>query len=85
MASNGPNAVTRAAILNGLKNIGQFTADGWIGPTDLREISPCFLMMQVQNDKFVRLYPTKPGTFDCNPNNDVTIMIDPVAAAALLK
>jgi hypothetical protein len=85
VARNGPNAITRAAILNGLKNIGQFTADGWIGPTNLREISPCYLMMQVQNDKFVRIYPTKPGTFDCNPSNDVTIMIDPVAAAALLK
>jgi len=85
VAQSGPNAVTRAAILNGLKNIGQFTADGWIGATNLRTISPCYLMTQVQNDKFVRVYPTKPGTFDCNPSNDVTIMIDPVAAAAQLK
>jgi hypothetical protein len=85
VAQSGPNAITRAAILNGLKNIGQFTADGWIGPTNLRGVSPCFMMMQIQNDKFVRIYPTKPGTFDCNPKNVVTIMIDPVAAAAKLQ
>ena len=81
----GPNAVTRSAILDGLKNIGQFTADGWIGPTNLREISPCFLLMQIQSGKFVRAYPTQPGTFDCSPSNDITVMIDPAVAAAQMK
>ena len=85
VAANGPNAVTRAAILDGLKNIGQFTADGWIGPTNLREESPCFIVMQIQGGKFVRVYPTQPGTFDCAPTNNMTVTLDPVAAAAGLK
>jgi hypothetical protein len=85
VATGGPNAITRSAILNGLRTIGQFTADGWIGPTNLRDESPCFLVMRIQGGKFVRVYPTKPGTFDCNPANDVTITMDPAAAAARLK
>ena len=42
-------------------------------------------MLQIQNGKFVRVYPTKPGTFDCDPANDVTFNLDPVGAAAQLK
>jgi hypothetical protein len=85
VAASGPNGVTRAAVLDGLKNIGPFTAGGWMGATNLRDESPCWLVMQIQNGKFVRVYPTKPGTFDCNPANDVTFNLDPVAAAAQLK
>ena len=83
--AGGPNAVTRSAILDGLKNIGKFTADGWIGPTNLRDLSPCFVLMQIQGGKFVRTYPTQAGTFDCSPTNDITVTIDPVAAAGQLK
>ena len=85
VATDGPNAITRAAILDGLRNIGQFTADGWMGPTDLRSLSPCFLVMQIQGGKFVRSYPPTPGTFDCNPANLVTVNIDTAAAGAQLK
>ena len=85
VATSGPNAVTRAAILDGLKNIGQFTAGGWMGTTNLRQLTPCFLVMQIQNGKFVRVYPAKPGTFDCDPANNVTVTMDPVAAGAQLK
>jgi Periplasmic binding protein len=85
VATGGPNAITRAAILNGLKNIGEFTADGWLGKTNLRDETPCFMVMQIQGGKFVRAYPTKPGTLDCDPANDVTVDIDMVAAGAQLK
>jgi hypothetical protein len=85
VATSGPNAVTRAVVLDGLKNIGQFTANGWIGATNLRDETPCFIVMQIQNGKFVRVYPSKPGTFDCNPANNITINLDPVAAGAQLK
>jgi hypothetical protein len=84
VATSGPNAITRASVLNGLKNIGQFDADGWMAPTDLRGFSPCFMMMQIQNGKYVRVYPAKPGTFDCSPSNVVSVNVDPVAAAAKL-
>ena len=42
-------------------------------------------MMQVQNGKFVRVYPTKPGTFDCNPANVTTVTLDSAAVAATIK
>jgi hypothetical protein len=85
VATSGPNAVTRAAVLDGLKNIGQFTAGGWIGATNLRDLTPCSIVMQIQNGKFVRVYPSKPGTLDCNPANNITVNLDPVAAGAQLK
>jgi hypothetical protein len=85
VATSGPNAITRAAILNGLKNIGQFTANGWVGTTNLRDESPCFVLMQIKGGKFVRVYPTKPGTFSCDPSNDITMSLDMVSAAAQLK
>ena len=85
VATSGPNGITRAAILDGLKNIGQFTADGWLGTTSLRDETPCFMVMQIQGGKFVRVYPTKPGTLDCDPANDVTVNVDMVAAGANLR
>jgi len=65
-----------------------FTANGWLGAKSLQganSISPCFLIMQVRNGKFVRVYPTQPGTMDCSPSNLLTVTIDPVAAAAAIK
>ena len=35
------------------------------------------MLLQVRNGKFVRVYPTKPGTFDCNPENINTIKLEP--------
>jgi ABC-type branched-subunit amino acid transport system substrate-binding protein len=88
VAKSGPNGVTRAAVLTALKGITNFTADGWMGTKSLQgagSISQCFLIMQVQNGKFVRVYPTKPGTMDCNASNVLTVNVDPVAEATKLK
>jgi hypothetical protein len=85
VAKSGPNAITRAAILDGLKNLKGFTDNGWMGEKDLRGASPCFVMMQIQSGKFVRVFPTKPGTLDCSPSNLTTVTIDPAAEAAKLK
>ena len=89
VAKSGPNAVTRASLLSALKGLTDFTADGWLGPQPTPlvagQISPCYVMMQVQNGKFVRIYPTKPGTFDCTPSNVTTVTLDPAAEAAKLK
>jgi len=41
--------------------------------------------MQVQHGRFVRVYPTKPGTMDCNPANLATVTVDAAAVAASLK
>jgi hypothetical protein len=86
--SDGPNGLTRAALMTALKGMTHFDAHGWIGPKALQggpSISPCFMVAQVQNGKFVRVYPTKPGTMDCNPANNVTVTVDASAVAASLK
>jgi hypothetical protein len=88
VAKSGPNGLTRAALLTALKGMTNFNAGGWMGAKSLQgsgSTSDCFLMMQVQNGKFVRVYPTKPGTMDCNPDNLATVNVDPVAEAAKLK
>jgi ABC-type branched-subunit amino acid transport system substrate-binding protein len=88
VAKSGPNAVTRASLLTALKGITNFTADGWIGAKSLQGpgvFSDCFMAMQVQNGKFVRVFPTKPGTLDCNPSNLNQVQLDPVVAAAKIS
>jgi hypothetical protein len=71
----GNNALTRKALLAGLRTVHAFNADGMWVTTDIagRVPSPCFLVMQVQHGQFKRVYPSKPGTFDCKPSNRVTI------------
>jgi hypothetical protein len=81
----GPNAVTRAAILDGLRHIGSFDAGGWMGSTDLKGVSPCYVLLQVRDGAFARVHPTKPGTFDCDPGNVVTVTLDPAKEAAAIK
>ena len=88
VADEGPNAITRAKLLTVLKGIKNFDADGWAAKKNLQgdgAFSPCFLMLQVKQGKFVRVHPTEVGTMDCDPGNVTTVTIDPVAAAAALK
>jgi hypothetical protein len=74
----GDNALTRAAVLATAPTINGFTADGMLGRTDVgkRLPTPCYALLQVQHGKFVRVYPKKAGTFDCNPANLQTIKLD---------
>jgi len=88
VTTSGPNGLTRAALLTALKGITNFSAGGWIGPKALQgpgSYSPCFLIMQVQAGKYVRVYPTQPGTMDCNASDLVTLNVDPVAEGAKIK
>jgi hypothetical protein len=88
VAKAGPNGLTRANLLQAVRGITRFDANGWIGPHALSgqpSDSPCFVVMQVQNGRFVRVYPTTPGTMDCDPSNFTTVTIDATAAAANLK
>jgi hypothetical protein len=65
---DGPNGLTRAALLEALSNIHDFDADGYIPKTDIgaRQGSTCLVGMQVKGGKFVRIDPTEPGKFDCS-------------------
>ncbi len=74
----GNNALTRKALLAQLTATTSFNADGMWGTTNIgqRIPSPCFLVMQVKNGQFTRVYPTKPGTFDCKASNRITEKAD---------
>ncbi len=76
--ADGPNAITRAAVLTGANNIHNFTADGMIAPTDVgkRQATTCFALLQVKSGKFVRVHPKKKGTFDCKSADTVALELD---------
>ena len=76
--SKGNNGITRANLLDALKNMHSFNANGFIGTVDVgaKVTSACFVLDQVQNGKFVRVWPTKKGTFDCTKSNHVTVKAD---------
>jgi len=84
--AGGPNAITRAKIIDALKNTKDFDANGWMGKKDLRNgYSTCFVMLQIQAGKMVRVFPKERGTLSCDPGNVLTVTLDPVAEAAKIK
>jgi hypothetical protein len=52
--------------------------DGMLGPTDVggHRVSPSFLLMQVKENRYVRVFPKQANTFDCDPKNVFTIKLD---------
>jgi len=61
------NALTRQAVLDAAEAIHDFDAGGMIAPTDVggRIGNGCFVLMQVRDGEFVRVFPKKKGTLDC--------------------
>jgi len=70
----GVNAVTRANLIAGLKNLHDFSAGGMVATTDVgnKINSPCFMLAQWKDGKYTRVHPTKKATFDCKKSNRVT-------------
>jgi hypothetical protein len=85
VAKDGPNAITRSKILETLKATKTFDAGGWLGEKPLKGTSNCFVMLQVKNGKFERVFPRERGTMDCRPENLMTVTLDPAAEAAKIK
>jgi hypothetical protein len=77
-ARTGPNGLTRAAFLAGIRSVHGFTADGILGATDVggRRPSDCYLVLTVRAGRFARVYPKTPGTFDCRRANTRTIALN---------
>jgi ABC-type branched-subunit amino acid transport system substrate-binding protein len=75
---SGVNGLTRKALLDELNSIHKFGADGLLAPIDLagRKVSQCHALLQVKNGDFVRVQPTKPGTFHCTPKGVYTVKLD---------
>jgi hypothetical protein len=83
VVKSGPNAITRSAILAGLRTVHAFDAGGMIAKTDVaaRKASPCVVIVQVQRGQWVQVDPVKKGTFDCTePNPFTTLTLDPLKA-----
>ncbi|HZP30611.1 MAG TPA: ABC transporter substrate-binding protein [Acidimicrobiia bacterium] len=78
VSKNGNNGLTRANLLTALKNMTKFNAGGMIGTTNVAQKIPtsCFMVEQWKGGKFSRVYPKKPGTFDCKPSNSITFQAD---------
>ena len=76
--AGGVNSVTRKTIFEQLNKIHKFDAEGMFAPIDLagRQISNCSVTLQVKNGDFVRVSPTKPGTFKCWPNGIIDRKLD---------
>jgi hypothetical protein len=79
--AHGPNAITRANLLDTLRGIHDFTAEGLMPPTDIgnKTMSTCSVGLQVEDGKFVRVHPTTPGEFAC-ADDTTTVVVDPIKA-----
>lgn len=78
VAADGVNGVTRQALFDQIATMKDFDAGGMIGTTNIadRQTSPCYVLTQVRGGKFVRVTPSKKGTFDCKPRNRLEIELD---------
>jgi hypothetical protein len=76
--AGGVNSVTRKTIFEQLNKINKFDADGIIAPIDLagRKASGCSVLNQLKNGAYVRIEPTKPGTFACPKNGRILRKLD---------
>jgi hypothetical protein len=76
---HGVNGLTRANFLGtGIDALTSFNAGGMIGAVDIKSKvgTACFSLEQLKNGKFTRVYPRKPGTFDCKRSNRVKVKAD---------
>ena len=78
VAEHGADGLTRANLLAALSKIDTFDAGGMIGESNIggRRFGPCYLVMQIKNEKWVRVFPKKPGTFDCTAENLTSVKVD---------
>jgi hypothetical protein len=79
VAKDGVNGLTRENLLqHGVTTLTKFDAGGMMGTVNIAEHVPtdCSMLLQLKHQKYVRLSPKKPGTFDCRPSNLATIKAD---------
>ena len=78
VSAAGVNGLTRKAVFDQLNSINSFNAGGMIGTTNVadRTVSSCYALTQVKNGKFVRVTPSKKGTFDCKARNLVQVKLN---------
>ncbi|HMG26615.1 MAG TPA: ABC transporter substrate-binding protein [Acidimicrobiia bacterium] len=80
--ANGNNGLTRSRFLEEARKIHDFRAEvngqGMLGPTDVggKKLNGCFVLTQVKNGKYVRIFPKEKGTLNCDSKNVTTIQLD---------
>jgi ABC-type branched-subunit amino acid transport system substrate-binding protein len=83
VAKDGPNGITRRAILDEIATVHDFDAGGLLVKTDIagKNPSPCIVIVQVDNGQWVRRDPVEKGTFDCDQPSAITeFSLDPLKA-----
>jgi hypothetical protein len=78
-AKAGNDGLTRSALLNGAKTLTSFNAGGMMATTNLanKVSTSCYALVQLNsNAKWNRIYPKKPGTFDCSKSNHFEYQAD---------
>ncbi len=84
--SDGPNAITRAKMLEVLNGITEFDANGWMGPKNPKGgFSDCQVILQMGTNGFERVQPTEKGQLDCNPDYITTVNLDPAVEAQKIQ
>ena len=75
--ANG-GTLDRASLFTALKGETSFDAEGIIGPANVggHQPSSCDVITQLVNGQWQRVYPAKPGTFDCSSGNSKTIKMN---------
>ena len=85
VAAKGPNAITRASVIDTMMTVTDFTAGGMMAPKGPKDFSDCFVLMQFKDGKFTRINGER-GKLVCDPKFVVTTSnFDPAAEAAKIK
>lgn len=68
---DGLNGITREALFEQLRATQNYDVNGWYSPFNFETKinAPCFVLLQVQNQEFVRVFPEERGTLHCSPDN----------------
>jgi ABC-type branched-subunit amino acid transport system substrate-binding protein len=77
-AVEGGGTLTRQSLLETLRSMHDFDAQGLTGTTDIGNHTPpaCIVVTEVKNGQWVRAHPKKAGTFDCSKRNLMEIDLD---------
>jgi len=83
-ASCGAN-LTRQCVLDAMGKVHSWTGLGMHAQTDPGSNLPpqCGILLELKGTKYIRVAPTKPDTFDCDPNSVVDVDTPAVKQAML--
>ncbi len=78
VSRDGINGITRQSLLDELRATDSYDVNGWYSPFNFatKINSNCYVLLQVQNQEFVRVAPEEPGTFNCGDENYWTNTVD---------